>query len=120
MADPSSKLDRMFGVLRTIAEFGPLAVSSSEFSTTAKTVLERVLISMDCLEGALCSFNENKETVTALAKVGLASLPTDAAMRIGGASVANWNLLRHPLPIPPLGGLAKFFSNEQLHRFAGI
>jgi HD-GYP domain-containing protein (c-di-GMP phosphodiesterase class II) len=120
MADPSSKLDRMFGVLRTIAEFGPLAVSSSEFSSTAKTVVERVLISMDCKEGALCAFDENKSTIKALAKVGLEALPTDAAMKIGGASIANWNLLRRPLPVPPLGGLSKFFSNEQLHRFAGI
>lgn len=120
MADSSSKLDRMFGVLRTIAEFGPLAVTSSEFSATAKTVVERVLISMDCKDGALCAFDENKATIKPLAKVGLDALPTDVAIKIGGASMANWNLLRRPLPVPPLGGLSKLFSNEQLHRFAGI
>ena len=58
MADHSSKLDRMFGVLRTIADFGPLAVSSSEFSATSKIVVERVLVSMDSTEGALCSLDE--------------------------------------------------------------
>jgi hypothetical protein len=94
MADSSSKLDRMFGVLRTIAEFGPLAVSSSEFSITSKTVVERVLISMDCTEGALCSFDEHKATIRGLAKVGLEALPLEAPMKIGGASIANWNLLR--------------------------
>ena len=120
MLDPSSKLDRMFGVLRTIADFGPLAVSSSEFSATSKTVVERVLASMDSTEGALCSLDEHSSTITCLAKVGLEALPPNVAMKIGGASIANWNLLRRPLPVPPLGGLAKLFSNEQLHRFAGI
>jgi HD-GYP domain-containing protein (c-di-GMP phosphodiesterase class II) len=120
MLDPSSKLDRMFGVLRTIADFGPLAVSSSEFSATSKIVVERVLFSMDATEGALCSLDEHNSNITCLAKVGLEALPANVAMKIGGASLANWNLLRRPLPVPPLGGLAKFFSNEQLHRFAGI
>jgi HD-GYP domain-containing protein (c-di-GMP phosphodiesterase class II) len=120
MLDPSSKLDRMFGVLRTIADFGPLAVSSSEFSATSKIVVERVLVSMDTTEGALCSLDEHNSSITCLAKVGLEGLPANVAMKIGGASHANWNLLRRPLPVPPLGGLAKFFSTEQLHRFAGI
>src|SRR5205823_10821727 len=75
MLDPSSKLDRMFGVLRTIADFGPLAVSSSEFSATSKIVVERVLVSMDSTEGALCSLDDNDSTITCLAKIGLEALP---------------------------------------------
>src|SRR3954469_13069899 len=105
MLDPSSKLDRMFGVLRTIADFGPLAVSSSEFSATSRTVVERVLASMDTTEGALCSLDEHNSSITCVAKVGLEALPPNVAIRIGGG-VGNWGLLRRPLPVPPLGGLA--------------
>src|SRR3954464_6427082 len=90
MLDPSSKLDRMFGVLRTIADFGPLAVSSSEFSATSKIVVERVLVSMDATEGALCSLDEHNSSITCLAKVGLEALPPNVAVKIGGG-VANWN-----------------------------
>src|SRR3954469_19915518 len=104
MLDPSSKLDRMFGVLRTIADFGPLAVSSSEFSATSRIVVERVLVSMDTTEGALCSLDEHNSSITCVAKVGLEALPPNVAVKIGGG-VANWNLLRRPLPVPPLGGL---------------
>src|SRR5256885_1924410 len=92
-------------------------VKSAGYAADSKTVVERVLASMDSTEGALCSLDEHNSTITCLAKVGLEALPPNVAMKIGGASIANWSLLRRPLPVPPLGGLAKLFSNEQLHRF---
>src|SRR5579872_6648504 len=51
--ETNSKLVRLFAVLRTIADLGPVATADHEFSDTARQLLERIMRAFESDQAAL-------------------------------------------------------------------
>lgn len=66
----NSRLLRLLGVLRTLADLGPVATAEGEFRETAAMLLSHSLAAMDAHSGALIAFDMSGTKLTCLAAQG--------------------------------------------------
>ena len=110
MVEQNSKLVRLFAVLRTIADVGPVATADHEFSDAALQILERILRAFEAEQGALLMLDGSGSKLTAIASTGLPSLPPLTAISISGAQSQYWSQAR---------GARVPVRSQDIHEFFG-
>jgi hypothetical protein len=86
----NSNLIRLFGVLKTIADFGPAATADRDFAETASDVLKRTLEALDALQGALFVFDHGVVRMTVVACTGFDFLTPKAGVQLGRTQSQKW------------------------------
>src|SRR5579872_6451626 len=111
--EQNSKLDRLFAVLRTIADLGPVATADREFAETARHVLERIMRAFDADQGALFLLDGVGAKLTCLASSGFPSLSALTVLPLAGVPPQAWQQARGPVvPVRPQD-LQEFFGSLQ-------
>jgi len=72
--DQNSKLVRLFAILRTIADLGPVATADHEFSDTARQLLERIMRAFESDQAALLLLDGVGAKLTCVASSGFPSV----------------------------------------------
>lgn len=106
----NSKLDRLFAVLRTIADLGPVATADREFAETARHVLERIMRAFDADQAALFLLDGVGAKLTCLASSGFPSLSALTVVPLVEVPPQAWQQARGPvIPVRP----------QDIHEFFG-
>ena len=90
MLPQNNNLIRLFGVLKTIADFGPAATADRDFAETASEVLKRTLEALDALQGALFVFDHGVVRMTVVACTGFDFLTPKAGVQLGRSQSQKW------------------------------
>src|SRR5438270_7562081 len=90
MLPQNNNLIRLFGVLKTIADFGPAATADRDFAETASDVLKRTLEALDALQGALFVFDHGVVRMTVVACTGFDFLTPKAGVQLGRTQSQKW------------------------------
>ncbi|HVH87822.1 MAG TPA: GAF domain-containing protein, partial [Terriglobales bacterium] len=107
------KLVRLFAVLRTIAEMGPVATADHEFSDAAGQILERVALAFEAEQAALLLLDGSGSKLTCVAAHGFPSLNAKAVLPLIGAQPQYWHQARGPrVPARPQD-IQEFFGSLQ-------
>ena len=99
MLDQNSNLVRLFGVLKTIVDLGPLAASDRDFTETAHDVLEKTMQALDALQGALFTFDSAGVRLSAVSAIGFDSVPLGHEIQIGRQQSQKWAQTREAVII---------------------
>lgn len=113
MVDQNSKLFRLFAVLRTIADVGPVATADHEFSDAARQILERILRAFDCDQGALLLLDGNAAKLTCAAAIGFPGLSTNSVLPLVGVPQHHWNQGRAPRLTNRQQDIQELFGSSQ-------
>src|SRR5690242_2865620 len=92
--EQNSKLVRLFAVLRTIADIGPVATSEREFSDSVRQILERVAIAFDAEQAAILLLDGNITKLTCVAAHGFPTLNANTVVPLAGAQPQYWHQAR--------------------------
>ena len=92
--DQNSKLARLFAVLKTIADLGPVATADHEFSDAARQILERIARAFEAEQSALLMLDAAGAKLTCVATSGFASLVPQLVLQIPCAAAQNWQQAR--------------------------
>src|SRR5207302_4007454 len=118
--DQNSKLARLFAVLRTIADVGPVATADHEFSDAARQILERISSAFDAEQAALLLLDGAGAKLTCLANLGMPSLASQAVLSLTGVQPQYWHQARGPrVPARPQD-IQEFFGSLQTPFLASI
>lgn len=110
--EQNSKLVRLFAVLRTIADIGPVATSEREFSDSVRQILERVAIAFDAEQAAILLLDGNITKLTCVAAHGFPALSPNTVLALAGVQPQHWHQARGPrAPIRPQD-LQEFFGSQ--------
>ena len=111
--DQNSKVFRLFAVLRTIADVGPVATADHEFSDAARQILEHILRAFDAEQAALFLLDGAGAKLTCIASVGFTSLAARSVLPLIGVQPQHWNHARAPrVPVGPQD-IEEFFGRSQ-------
>ncbi|HJX00651.1 MAG TPA: HD domain-containing phosphohydrolase [Terriglobales bacterium] len=94
--DQNSKVFRLFAVLRTIADVGPVATADHEFSDAARQILERILQAFEAEQAALLLLDGAGTKFTCVASVGFPTLSAHAVLPLVGVQPHHWHHARAP------------------------
>ena len=94
--DQNSKLVRLFAVLRTIADVGPVATADHEFSDAARQILERIARAFDSEQAAILLLDGTGAKLTCVASHGIPSLTPLAVLPLIGVQAQYWHQARGP------------------------
>jgi len=108
----NNNLIRLFGVLKTIADFGPAATADREFPETASEVLKRTLEALDALQGALFVFDHGVVRMTVVACTGFDFLTPKAGVQLGRTQSQKWLQARGTQLLGP-DGVAEYFGAQE-------
>jgi len=92
--DQNSKLVRLFAVLRTIADVGPVATADQEFSDATRQILERIMHAFEAEQAALLLLERGGAKLTCVAAAGFPSFPPQTVLPMTGNQPRHWNLAR--------------------------
>lgn len=110
--DQNSKLIRLFAVLRTIADVGPVATADHEFSDATRQILERIMRAFEAEQAALLLFDGGGAKLTCVAAAGFPSLAPQTVLPVIGKP-QHWNLARASrVPVRPQD-LQELFGSSQ-------
>jgi putative nucleotidyltransferase with HDIG domain len=111
--DQNSKLVRLFAVLRTIADVGPVATADHEFSDAARQILERIARAFDSEQAAILLLDATGAKLTCVASHGIPSLTPLAVLPLIGVQAQYWHQARGPrVPARPQD-IQEFFGSLQ-------
>src|SRR2546423_12196996 len=94
--DQNSKLVRLFAVLKTIADVGPVATADHEFADAARQILERTMRAFEAEQAALLLLDGAGAKITCVASAGFPSLNPHAVLPFTGAQGQHWHQSRAP------------------------
>jgi putative nucleotidyltransferase with HDIG domain len=113
VSDQNSKLVRLFAVLRTIADLGPVATADHDFSEASRQILERILPAFDAEQAALLLLDGTGAKLTCVAALGFPSLAADAVLPISGAQSRYWTQVRASMAPVPQRDIQELFGTAQ-------
>src|SRR5436305_3444193 len=111
--DQNSKVFRLFAVLRTIAEVGPVATADHEFSDAARQILERILGAFEADQGALLLLDSAASKLTCVASTGFPGLTAHCVLPLVGVSQHHWNQTRAPRLTNRQQDIQELFGSSQ-------
>jgi putative nucleotidyltransferase with HDIG domain len=118
--DQNQKLSRLFAVLRTIADLGPVATADREFAETAHQVLERIMRAFDADQAALLLLDGVGAKLSCAASAGFPSLSALTILPLAGMQPQTWQQARGPLvPVRPQD-IQEFFGSLQTPFLASL
>ncbi|MBV9075216.1 MAG: HD domain-containing protein [Acidobacteria bacterium] len=118
--EQNSKLVRLFAVLRTIADLGPVVTADREFAETARQVLERIMRAFDAEQGALLLLDGIGTKLTCIASNGLPSLAPHTTLPLTGAQPQAVQQMRVPVVITSLDAAHQIFGAMESPILASI
>ena len=92
--DQNSKLAKLFAVLKTIADLGPVATADNEFSDASRQILERVAGAFEAEQAALLMLDGAGAKLVCIATSGFASLVPQLVLQIPAGAAQNWQQTR--------------------------
>jgi putative nucleotidyltransferase with HDIG domain len=108
--DQNSKLVRLFAILRTIADLGPVATADHEFSDTARQLLERIMRAFESDQAALLLLDGVGAKLTCVASSGFPSLTVQTVLPLIGVQPQSWQQAR---------GARVSIRTQDVHEFFG-
>lgn len=111
--EQNSKLVRLFAVLRTIADIGPVATADREFAETARHLLERIRVAFDAEQAALLLLDGVAAKLTCLASSGFPSLSPLMVLPLQGVQPQVWQQVRGPVVPTSPQDIQEYFGNLQ-------
>src|SRR5438270_13883449 len=108
----NNDLVRLFGGLKTIADFGPAATADRDFPETASHILKQALEALDALQGALFVFDHGVVRMTVVACTGFDSLTTKPGVQLGRTQSQKWLQARGTQLLGP-DGVAEYFGAQE-------
>jgi len=118
--EQNSKLVRLFAVLRTIAEMGPVATADHDFAEAARQILERVALAFGAEQAALLLLDGSLSKLTCIAAQGFPSLNGGAVLPLIGSQPQHWHQARGArTPVRPQD-IQEFFGSLQAPFFTSI
>ena len=112
MLAQNNNLIRLFGVLKTIADFGSAATADRDFAETASDILKRTIEALDALQGALFVFDHGVVRLTVLACSGFDFLTPKAGVHLGRSQSQKWLQSRGAQLLGP-DGVADYFGAQE-------
>ena len=111
--DQNSKLVRLFAVLRTIADVGPVATAEHEFSDAARQILDRTMRAFEAEQAALLLLDGAAAKLTCLASAGFPSLSPQAVLPLVGVQSQHWHQAQAPLAVARPHDIRELFGSSQ-------
>ena len=118
--EQNPKLVRLFAVLRTIADLGPVATADREFGETAQQVLERIMRAFEADQAALLLLDGVGAKLSCVASAGFASLSALTVLPLTGAQPQAWQQARGPLVSVRAEDIQEFFGSLQTPFLASL
>jgi putative nucleotidyltransferase with HDIG domain len=118
--DQNPKLVRLFAVLRTIADLGPVATADREFAETARQVLERIMRAFDADQAALLLLDGVGAKLTCVASSGFPSLSSLSVLPLTGVQPQAWQQARGPMLVVRPQDIQEFFGSSSTPFLASV
>lgn len=96
MVERTPNLVRLFGVLKTLVEMGPVATADRDFTDTVTDILERTLLALDAAQGSLFTFDPAAMRYTCVANVGFETILPKTAIQLSPKELQQWTHSREP------------------------
>lgn len=109
----NTKLTRLFAVLKTIADLGPVATADHEFSEAARQILERVLRAFEAEQAALFLLDGSGARLTCVAAAGFPALAANAVLPILGTMPQAWTQAHGARVQVTAQDILEFFGGSQ-------
>jgi HD-GYP domain-containing protein (c-di-GMP phosphodiesterase class II) len=105
-------LIRLFDVLRTIAEIGPVATADRDFTETSHDLLLRAMDALEATQGALFTFDSSGVRLTCVSAIGFDPAALTSPIQIGRMQAQRWMQTRTAILVKS-DEVLEYFGTQQ-------